>query len=134
MDYELTVTEEDGFLRFQVTGTNSPETVRQYMKEVYSRCEAINSSLALVIENLTGPGLSVVDIYEIILQASSRPRGVIRVMAFADINREHSYDSMKFAETDAINRLCSVRLFTSAAIAEQWIHEKASEAASDSNR
>jgi hypothetical protein len=77
----------------------------------------------LIEEDLKGPSLGVMDIYEIISKGSSQVRLAISTIAYVDVNPEHDMDRMKFAETVAVNRSVRIRLFTSVAEAARWLEE-----------
>lgn len=121
MGHELTVQEETGYLHIGVSGENSPETVRGYHADVYAACAQQNVSRVLIEENLYGPGLSVLDIYLIVSEGSSRTWPHVRRIAYVDANKEHSSSNMHFAETVAVNRGVNIKVFSSVQEGEKWL-------------
>lgn len=121
MSYELSIQEKEGYLHFQITGENQFETVKSYLDALYQECVNRGCSSILVEENLSGPGLRMLDIFGIAEQGSQLASSKIRRVAYVDRNFEHSYDNMKFAATVASNRGLNVRLFSSVMEAEQWL-------------
>ena len=125
--YELSIQEKEGYLHFQVTGDNNFETVKNYLGAIYEECVQRQISSILVEENLQGPGLKVMDIFQIAEEGSLRAGSEIRRVAFIDQNDEHSYANMKFAVTVASNRGLNVRLFSSVSDAEEWLRVPATD-------
>ena len=135
MSYELTIREKAGYLHFLVTGENSPETVRGYLSEIAKTCQERNCPTVLIEENLQGPGLGLLDIFQISSQGSNQAWPHVRRIAYVDANREHSAADMKFAETVASNRGLNIRLFSNVQEAEQWLSKTAQpESVSDSSK
>jgi hypothetical protein len=125
MSYELKVAEKGEYLHVRVTGENSPETVRGYLLDVYLACSERDSRAVLIEEDLRGPSLGVVDIYQIISDQSRKTWPRIRRIAYVDVNCEHDAARMRFAETIAVNRGVNVRVFPNVAEAEKWLLETA---------
>jgi hypothetical protein len=126
--YQLTIEKKPGYLHFRVTGPNSLETVRGYLSEVYQACtESVYSSI-LIEENLTGRGLGLLDIFEVVTERSEKTWPHIRRIAYVDLNPEHSAPDMKFAENVAVNRGVNVHVFSNVRDAEAWLVEGGSSA------
>jgi len=121
MSYQLTVSEMPTYLHVRVAGQNSPETVRAYLAEIYALCVQRNSSAILIEEDLAGPGLRVLDIFDIAAKSSEWAWPPPRRIAYVDVNKEHSFSDMKFAETVARNRGGEIRIFESVKDAEEWL-------------
>jgi len=119
--YQLTIEDKGGYLHFRVTGPNTAESVRGYLADVYFACAQRDRAAILVEENLAGPGLGLVEIFEIVSEASERTWPHVRRLAYVDVNPAHSRPDMQFAETVAVNRGINVRLFATVAEAEQWL-------------
>lgn len=134
MSYELRLTQEPEFLHAVVTGTNSRENVAAYLNEVRNECVARNCSRVLIEEHLEGPRLGVMDVFEVAAEGSMRAPAQIIAMAYVDVNA--GGDLMKFAETVAINRGLSVRVFSSVSDARGWLlgeDGRSTKAAEDDN-
>src|SRR4051812_9272005 len=125
MSFQLHVSPKSDYLHISVTGTNSKETVAEYLDNVIQECRERRFDKVLIEERLTGPRLSMTDIYEIVSEHSRKAAGVLTAIAYVDLNAKD--DSMLFAETVAVNRDVPVRVFNSIDEAEEWItgHQKA---------
>ena len=104
-----------------VTGDNTPQDVREYLAEVREACAAHACPRVLIEENLQGPSLRTMDIYDIVTQGSQRAGAAVTMVAFLDTNPAHAAEDMRFAETLAVNRQLNVRFFTDRHRAEQWV-------------
>ena len=120
MSYKLTVSEKPTYLHIRVMGQNSPQTVRAYLAEIHALCVQGNYSAILIEEDLQGPGLRLMEIFDIASKSSEWAWSPRRV-AYVDVNKEHSSSDMKFAETVARNRGRDIRLFESVEDAEEWL-------------
>jgi hypothetical protein len=119
MSYELRFTQESTFLHAVVTGTNSKENVATYLGEVRRECVARNCFRVLIEERLEGPRLGVMDVFDVASEGSARAPAQITAMAYVDVNG--GGDLMRFAETVAVNRGLSVRVFSSVSDAREWL-------------
>jgi hypothetical protein len=119
MSYKLTLDQKTTYLHAVVTGQNSRENVTRYLEEIRGECVARGCVRVLIEERLEGPRLEATDVFEIAANGSCSTAGVFRAIAYVDVNA--SGDMMKFAETVAVNRGAPVRLFSSAADAENWL-------------
>lgn len=123
MAYQLQIREAAAYLHILVTGPNTPEVVRGYLREIVELCANRRAAGVLIEENLTGPGLKLGEIYSIVSQGSEYPLAHHLNVAFVDLNTDHPLASMKFAETVARNRGINVRAFPSVAAAEAWLRQ-----------
>ena len=73
----------------------------------------------MVEEHLEGPRLGTFDVFQIAKEGTEKNQGVIREIAFVDINA--SGDLMKFAETVAGNRGLQMKVFNTVQDAENWL-------------
>jgi len=119
--YQLTIEDKGSYLHFRVSGPNTAESVRGYLGDVYFACAQRERAAILIEEDLEGPGLGLVDIFEIVTEGSERTWPHVRRLAYVDVNPAHSRPDMQFAETVAVNRGINMRLFGSVAEAEQWL-------------
>ena len=122
MTYNLTFQKRHNFLHAKVTGENSIENVKRYLEEVLQKCKETSSSLVLIEEQLAGPRLDTIKVFEIAAEGSAQSRGHFKAIAYVDINAEG--DLMHFAETVAVNRALRLKVFQSVAEAENWLIEK----------
>ena len=123
MPHQLRVHQGAAYLHVHVTGTNDPDAVRGYLREILEICANQRSTAVLIEENLAGPGLKLVDIYSIVSENSEYPRAHLLKVAFVNVNSEHAAGSAKFAETVARNRGINVRAFPIVEEARAWLRE-----------
>jgi hypothetical protein len=121
MSYQLSTRDAPGYVHFVVTGTNSPEALRGYLREALAICANRRCTALLIEENLAGPGLGLVDIYSIVIESSEAALAQRLKVAFVDVNPEHARSSTTFAETVARNRGVNVRAFATLAEAQEWL-------------
>ena len=119
MGFTLTITQKPTYLHAVVTGENSAENVRNYLKQIQRECKERKCPRVLIEERLEGPRLGIVDVYRIVSEQTVRALGQIEVIAYVDVNAEG--DLMKFAEDVAVNRHLRVAVFPSVADAELWM-------------
>src|SRR5262245_45243973 len=117
MRYSIVFIPKQKYLHVQVTGTNSVETVRDYVAEVYTACESKGIGAVLIEENLSGPGLALSDIF-LLVSSAAKQIANMPWTAVVDINPEHNIDHMKFAENVGVNRGIKLRAFADLASAE----------------
>jgi hypothetical protein len=84
MSYELTISEQPGYVHFRVAGENTPENLQCYLMEVYQVCVTRGYEAILIEESLVGPSLGLLDIFRVISEASPRTVAKIRAIAFVD--------------------------------------------------
>ena len=121
MSYTLNVEPRSSYLYITVTGENSYDTVSRYLSDVYALCLRYKCPNVLIVENLVGPSLNTLGIYDLISKKSEQTLQVVGSIAYIDINPEHDKQAMKFAENVAVNRNVTVRVFSSIPAAEEWL-------------
>jgi len=122
MTYQVQFIEKQQYLHVKVTGENSIENVKQYLQEVLKKCIETRSSHLLIEEQLEGPRLDMLKVFEIAAEGSTQAHGVFKAVAYVDTNAVG--DLMQFAETVAVNRAMPVKIFSSVTAAEQWLLAK----------
>lgn len=122
MSYNLTISKKHDYLHAKVTGQNTLENVERYLVEVLQKCKDANCPRVLIEEQLEGPRLDTVKVFEIASEGSVRSFGFFGAIAYVDINAEG--ELMQFAETVAVNRALPVKVFPTVAEAEKWLIEK----------
>lgn len=122
MTYNLTISKKHNYLHAKVTGQNSMENVKRYLEEILQKCKDTKCSYLLIEEQLEGPRLDTLKVYEIASEGSIQARGFFKAIAYVDINAEG--DLMQFAEIVALNRFLPVKVFKTVAEAEKWLIEK----------
>lgn len=121
MSYELRIQGAPSYLHVVVTGTNTPDVVRSYLREVQQLCANRGSTALLIEENLDGPGMPVGEIYRIVSEGTEYPIARALKVAFVNVNTEHPASSVRFAETVARNRGVNIRAFRNVQDAQAWL-------------
>src|SRR5215467_14243265 len=129
MSYKLEFIPKDGYLHIKVTGENTRENAVKYLDDILAECKARQCERVLIEEDLTGPRLGIADVFEIASKASVKALGAVKSIAYVDVNAKD--DTMKFAETVAVNRSMPARVFKTLPEAESWIAERVEVARSD---
>lgn len=123
MTYKLTIDQKPAYLHAIVTGRNSRENVEKYLEDVIQECITRNCPRVLIEERLEGPRLNTVDVFSIASEGSIRFRGMLKAMAYVDVNHEGD-GMMQFAENVAVNRGMPIVVFSNVAEAEKWLLDK----------
>jgi hypothetical protein len=121
MSYEASVEKKDRYLHVRVTGENTPENVRAYLRDIYRACSDSGVSAVLVEENLRGQALDPVDVYRNIAESSAQTAPIIQKIGYVDLNSEHSVANISLGEAVARDHGVNVRAFPTVAAAEQWL-------------
>ena len=121
MPFTLTILDKPGYLHFKVAGENTEENVRDYLRQIHDTCVARNCTMLLVEENLNGPNLSTLQMFQLAAEGSARSRSILRRVAYVDTNPEHAAADTQFVETVAVNRGMNVRAFATVPEAEAWL-------------
>jgi hypothetical protein len=82
----------------------------------------------LIEENLRGPGLGTMDIFNVVKEGSERAAPLMLRIAYVDVNPEHDRKALEFGENVAVNRGMNVKVFSSVAEAEHWLTDISSTA------
>ncbi len=122
MTYKLAFQNRHNYLYAKVSGENSIENVKRYLEEVLQKCKDTGCSLLLIEDQLDGPRLNTMNMFEIASEGSIQYRGHFKAIAYVDTNAEG--ELMQFAETVAVNRGTPVKFFQSEGEAEKWLIEK----------
>jgi hypothetical protein len=122
MTYKLMIDQKPTYLHAIVTGRNSRDNVAHYIEDLYRECNARNCFRVLIEERLEGHRLGTMDVFQIVSDASTTARGILKAIAYVDVNAENN--SMHFAETVAVNRALPVTVFPTVADAERWLLNK----------
>ncbi len=121
--YTFSAEPRPGYLHVRVSGENTPETVARYVRETLEACAAHRVNRVLVEEHLEGPSLSQMQMFDLIAgRAEQRPPAV--TIAYVDVNPEHDFSRLNFAETAARNRGFLLHLFRTVPEAEEWLSRR----------
>ena len=121
MSYEVKYEQKAGYLHATVTGVNTKENVMRYLTDISHECEARDCFRVLIEEDLEGPRLGMMDVFEIASTGQNKGAARLPVIAYVDVNADSA--SMKFAEDVAVNRGIGVRVFSSTAAAAHWLQD-----------
>ena len=121
MGYAVTFEEHEAYLVARVAGENTPESLRAYLADIYKACIRTGQSSVLIEENLDGPPLEPIDVYEVLKESSARTSPVVRKIAYVDVSSRHSATNPRLGETVARNRGVNVRVFPDVEAAREWL-------------
>jgi hypothetical protein len=119
MSYHLSITRRSTYLHAIVTGENTRENISNYLIELRQECKSQNCFRVLVEERLTGPRISLMDVFEVADKGSIEAIGAFEAIAYVDVYAVSN--AMYFAETVARNRGIPIRMFSTVSAAEQWL-------------
>jgi hypothetical protein len=117
----VTITDRPEYLHVVVTGDNTPETLQTYTTEVPQACMKFRKLRVLVVVRLTGPELSMMDVYKGVSTGSDGAVGLGMRIAYLDENPDHSMDNMLLAEDVGRSRGIAVKTFRDEQNAERWL-------------
>ncbi|HXJ07948.1 MAG TPA: hypothetical protein VNH12_00445 [Burkholderiales bacterium] len=122
--YRVAETRAPGYLHATITGANTSENIRGYMRDLLEACRATGARYLLVEERLDGPRLRTIDVYELVVAGAEDARGRLAAVAYVDVNAIDD-SMMKFAESVAVSRGVLVKVFSTVPAAKEWIATKA---------
>jgi len=117
----IDITDHPEYLHVVVSGSNTPETMRAYTREVTAACQQFKKMRVLVIVELTGPELSMLNVYQGVSDGSDNAAGLGMKVAYVDENPAHSSDNMMLAENIARSRGIACRTFREREMAKAWL-------------
>lgn len=118
--YQIEFEERSGYLRVAVRGPNTAETIGRYLADIYAACRRLMQSRVLIIVDLHGPGMSMLDVYKAVAAGFDAAAGSGIRAAYVDL-REHSVANMLLAENVAMTRGLPMRTFRDITAAETWL-------------
>lgn len=121
MDYRIAIDERPDHIFVNVWGRNTTETITRYSNDVREACMRLRKAHVLIVVNLVGENLSMLDVYRSVSAGSELARDMGMRVAYVDANPEHATDNMHLAENVAATRGIDVRTFRSIAEAERWL-------------
>jgi hypothetical protein len=125
MAYDVAINIKPDYLHARITGDNTPQTFAAYIADLYAACQRAGCPRVLVEENLRGPSMSLVEIFEVVTEKASGLLPFVRSVAFVDINPEHDLKIRAFGEDVAVNRGLHVRVFHDIQKAGEWLEAEA---------
>lgn len=121
MAYKCIVENRGKYLYIEVTGTNSRETVLDYMKEVLAAAEKHDCYRVLINERLTGPRLDAMEVYNLASEGAMRLLGRFEAIAYVD---EQMGELGDFVESVSVNRGMPLAFFSNVEDAREWIESR----------
>ena len=122
--YRIAFEVRAGYLYASVTGANAVETIRRYGADVRAACMRSGLTRVLLVVNLSGPGLGMLEVYKAVAESSDATVGMDLRAAYVDLNPDHGAENMHLAESVAATRGIPVRTFRDVALAEAWLLDK----------
>jgi len=129
MSYEITFSQRSDYVHATVTGTNSRETVFNYMADVLAECKKLDCFRVLIEERLEGPRLQAMEVFSISSEGSMEVLGIFDAIAYVD---EQMGEMRHFVGTVAINRGRPIGAFATVPEAEAWLARRRADV-NDSN-
>ena len=123
MPYEISFSDQPGYIHALVTGDNSRESVVNYMGEIVRECTDKDCFRVLIEERLEGPRLQAMDVFTISSEGSMKVLGVFEAIAYVD---EKMGEMRDFVETVAVNRGLPIATFSTLSEAEIWLGQQQS--------
>ena len=120
MTYSMEMIERDGFLHAKVKGEKTIANVGAYLHQIYLACLESGIPVVLIEENMDGR-MSVMDIFEVVVEGSKETWPHVRKVAYVDVNPDHPFEDIQFGENVAVNRGVNGKVFRTVAEAEAWI-------------
>ena len=93
----------------------------RYLAEAAEACRQHQCSQILIEENLSGPSLSIGQMFDLVSARSDLGPPPPITIAYVDVNPEHDPGRLRFGETTARNRGFLFHLFASVPEAEEWL-------------
>lgn len=121
MDYSITIDDRPGHLFVNVCGRNTIESIARYSSDVREACMRLRKTRVLIVVNLVGENLSMLDVYRSVSAGSELARDMGMRVAYVDANPQRTTDNMILAEDVAATRGIEVRTFRCVAEAEAWL-------------
>lgn len=121
MDFKISIEERPGHLFVSVWGRNTTENITRYSNDVREACIRLRQTHVLIVVNMVGESLSMLDVYRSVSAGSELARDLGMRIAYVDSSPDRSGDNMTLAEDVAATRGIDVRTFRSVADAEIWL-------------
>ena len=118
MSYKIEFEERPAYLYAKVTGRNESSAVAEYMRAIVAECTERDCFRVLIDEQLSGPRLSVEEVFTVASEGAMEALGIFEAIAYVDAQMgEMAY----FGETVVVNRGMPVRAFLDVEEAAQWL-------------
>src|SRR5215469_3207269 len=74
-EYTISIERRPHYLYVAVTGENTAATIERYMKEISEACRRLGMLKVLVVGNLQGPAVDMLELYKVVTTASDEAIG-----------------------------------------------------------
>lgn len=122
--YQLKIERYRTYLHATVAGDNTPETVLRYMMELRAECVRVQVFNVLIVVDLEGPGIGMLEVYKVIAATVDSAVGLGMHVGYVDLNPLHTEANMLLAENVAMTRGIPVRTFRDVERAREWLLEQ----------
>ena len=119
--YRIAIEQRPHYLYATVTGDSSVETIARYIADIRAACTRLRVFRVLVLVNLEGPGVSMLDLYKVVAAGSDDTAGIGLRAAYVELNPLRSDANMQMAENVAHTRGIPMKTFRDVAAAEAWL-------------
>ncbi len=89
MTCQIEVTSHADYLHVIVSGENTLQTLQTYTRETSEARRRLKQPRVLVVVELTGPDLSMLNVYQGVRDGSENAAGIGMKVAYVDENRSH---------------------------------------------
>lgn len=110
MSYSLQTIFDEGFVRFVVTGENSPATLASFLEGCIAICRRSGVRIALIEDRLSGRDVGLEVLFSVIGEACDDARDVADLVCYVKTAPEHDPGIVRFAENIATNHRLNVRV------------------------
>jgi hypothetical protein len=126
MSYTITFVQKKDYLHARIIADSTPENVLNSLSEIQQTCLNYKYRKVLIEDGFSGPTISTFDIFAIIEKMSPTISPEIQQIAYVDVEKKHDPESLRFAETVAVNRGVNIKYFIDIKLAEQWLENLSS--------
>jgi hypothetical protein len=121
LDYLFSVEERPDFLHVRISGVNTADNVRRYLRDTYEAAARTGIRSVLIEEDLRGPAIGAVEVYRVASDASAQTSPIIQKIAYVDLHASRSPSNIELAVAVARDRGVNVRAFDAVSAAEVWL-------------
>ena len=123
MSYTVTFVQKKDYLHARIIADSTPENVLNSLSEIQQTCLKYKYRKVLIEDGFIGPTISTFDIFAIIEKMSPTISPEIQKIAYVDVEKKRDPESLRFAETVAVNRGVNIKYFIDIKQAEQWLED-----------
>ncbi|MCK9410127.1 MAG: hypothetical protein WCX28_14835 [Bacteriovoracaceae bacterium] len=121
MEYTISISFTGKLIHAVIDGQNSKDNVNRYMSDIQQEVEKLQCKNILIEDQLTGPGLDPIDVFDIIRSHTRYARIHKLRIGYIDINRYLHRTTVAFGENLANIFGVNVKVFNSVEDATAWL-------------